>query len=134
MLDFNEETIDWAMGQMDRMKHLRGFPELAVGVEAVAAALLRIAHPVLVSLRWDWNISGNVPEQFSPRQEQINPGKEKLETDNIRGVHPMKWMIDYALDNHTFFPAPVELRRIFQERFPTADGESASPAPMKGGA
>jgi hypothetical protein len=124
---FNEDTLDWGMKQMNQLKHLRGFPELPEGIEAVAAALLRIAHPVLVLSRLEWGV--HCESTFNPSSDMINPGAEALSIVRIphpkiedSPVNPMNWIINHALDNFQFFPAPVELRRIFMEKFPAADG------------
>jgi hypothetical protein len=133
LLKFDDKTIIWGMKYLNLMKHKRGFPELISGIEAETGALLRIAHPVLVKARWDWNIKGNTPDEFCPKLDMVNPDPKDLDAAKINDVHPMEWLAQYALDNFQFFPAAVELRRIFQEKFPTADGQSAGPAPMKGG-
>jgi hypothetical protein len=140
MLVFNDETLMWGMGYLNLMKHKRGFPELTSGIQAEARALLRIAQPVIVAAHWNWNIKGGTDSEFSPKPEMVNPGVQALEkavvVDHpiLGTVNPMAWIVDYALDNFQFFPAAVELRRVFQDKFPTADGQSAGPALMKGGA
>jgi hypothetical protein len=119
---------------MDRMKHLKGFPALDVGVEAVAGALLRIAHPVIVEARLDWAIKGGSLDDFDPSSDIINPGAEALSLVTLihpkikTPINPMIWMVDMALDKYNWFPAPIDLRRIFVEKFPPADGQEPAPA------
>lgn len=98
----NEQNIDWAMEQLQAFADRRGFPgtEHPIAFEAQAKAFLRIVHNKPVH-----DIIGK-PHSI------------------IGDPNDVEWLIGEALDKYDHYPQPIELRRIYQEFLPPADGKT----------
>lgn len=72
---------------------------------------------------WIRNASGEIPEVFLRAALRLEPKElEKILVTEAQ-MKPMDWLVDTALDRSRFFPEPMELRRMFTDRLPCADGE-----------
>lgn len=139
-LKFSESALVWASGKLSKLKNKPGFPQEEAAFDANVAALLRIAHPVLVKARVDYALrTGNRYEAYQPTPEDLAATGEQLEAtvtvgavtkdaelnpryvDGILPFNPVDSIIDKAVDTFKFFPQPIELRAL--AKFPPADGE-----------
>lgn len=122
-MTFPDETIDWARKKLQPLFRKRGAPETLGAQKSYAAAILRIAHPGLVALRVNL-------QDFQPTAEQIEEAlimtAEELSTVHFRtmGVvaNPFDWLVTLAEDESRFFIEPVDMRLLFLECYPCADG------------
>ncbi len=130
--EFRDDVMIWASIEVERMRHMRGFPETDTGVTAIIRSILRITHPALVSLR-----ASHVPLTDGAIQGALETGPHDLDKIALRTsrgpVKPLTWLVDAAVERWVFMPAPVELRQIFiDEVGPAADGEAfVAPARAK---
>jgi len=97
-----EESMAWAMAQLDKFSHLPGAPTADASIQALAESLLRIVHD-------------NEPEKETPA----------LATpDNPKGmIRRADWLIAEGLA--TFdrrFPAPMMFRRLYCQHWKPWDG------------
>lgn len=130
--EFRQDVMEWAATQIEVLNGRHGFPDSPAGVQALVRALLRIAHPALVSL-WSSHVElsdGAVRTALQATPEDL----DKIQVRTKAGpVKPLTWLVDAAVERWVFMPAPVELRQIFiDEVGPAADGEAfAVPARAK---
>ena len=101
----SDEDLAWAAGQLERFKHLRGYPDPethGAAFQSNCEALLRIV----------WR---------KPVAEIIGEAHPDLPGDG----NPIdaEWLIEEALDRLDHFPLPIELREIYQEYLPPRDGK-----------
>lgn len=120
-LTFPPDAIDWACGKLKPLLRRRGAPTGRVEQEAYAASVLRIAHPALVELRVKYQ-DREIPE--GKIAEALGAPKAALEKTRIAGENPLDWLVMTADDEALFFVEPVDLRGIFIEKYPCADGRT----------
>ena len=119
-MTFPDTTIDWALLKLLPLFRMRGAPKSVGDRELFAAAVLRIAHPKLVELR--------AADPFSvPTVESIDAAlaADELDAVQVRGANPFEWLVTTVVDESRWFLEPVDLRAIFIERYPCADGKKA---------
>lgn len=123
--EFRPDVMEWAATQIEVLNGRPSFPDSPVGVQTLVRALLRIAHPQLVSLRCN-----HVPLSDEAITNALATRPEDLDKIEVRPnsrvgpVKPLTWLVDAAVERWVFMPAPVELRQIFIEEVgPAADGE-----------
>jgi len=123
-VSFPEETIEWAVSKLFPLLRMRGAPKSVSDREHYAAAVLRFAHPEIVRLRSRDRYAA-IPEAEILEAAKMDP--ERLEQVTLKAgslgeVNPMTWLVAAGLDQSRFFLEAVDLRVIFVERFPAADG------------
>ena len=57
---------------------------------------------------------------------KILPNPQEGETTPEGAVRPFTWLLREIARTCTFFPKPIEIRKIYEEQFPPRDGRSAS--------
>ena len=117
-MKFNTATIEWGKGKLSILESLHGYPKADPQITMYARALLRIAHPGAVLARW--NHTEITDDVLALTPEQLDA--ILIESTKVGTVNPMEWLLEMALDQMKFFPAPLELRVIFYRYFPCADG------------
>lgn len=89
-----------------KLKHMRGFPAEREGFEAVVRAIARFCETTEI-------YHGSVNPEFT------GPG-------DLGQVVPLDWLMDEILDSRAWFPAPVEMRALYETKFAPLDGRSAA--------
>lgn len=148
-MKFSASGIAYAKHKYSAFGDLRGFPQSEASLEARAEALLRIAHPVVVSKRLTaaqalqrWHegkdsIFGEherevqypkdhpQPAVYRPSEADWAAEWEEMDAATLtHGTHgtvnPMDWLIELAVDTCTFCPEPPVLRKMFSGPFDCA--------------
>lgn len=124
-MTFNTETMMWATAKLDRVAHMKGFPQKEEGIQAVTRGILKIAHPALVSARTDQK---PLTDKDIQDHLALSPGELDLivvKHPKLDFVNPMDWLIEAIADHYDWFPSLVEMRRRFSEAWKPADGNEA---------
>lgn len=126
MLKFSDESVTWMMDRLEAFTDMVGFPTKPQGVKVYAEAVLRIAHPEFVKLRWEYGLQGkDDPKELTETitgknlEDVVVVGHPKLGT-----VNPVAWLIAECADSFKFCPKPIEMRQIFDAQLPCADGKT----------
>lgn len=124
-LEFPTTTLDWCAVKLSPLFRLRSSPKERRDREQFAAAVLRIAHPELVELRClsprrplsDEVITAAllIPPKLLDGVKICRPG--------LGVVNPLNWLIGHFVDTSRFFPEPIQMRFVFADKFPCADGQ-----------
>lgn len=119
-MTFPDDTIEMALEKLLPLFRLRGAPTNTVDRERFAAAVLRIAHPQLVALRCK-DAFAKIPADVITAA--LKTPVAELDAIRVDQVNPLDWLIETVMDESRWFIEPVDMRLIFIERFPCADGK-----------
>lgn len=96
-MEYNQENFEWAMRQIEKFAHLHRTPP-AEQLEIHAKALLRLVR------------SEDLPHP------DIWPDGSKHFTGD--------WLVEQMLETTSFFPNPIDFRKIYCRNWNAADGKS----------
>lgn len=98
-MEINQENLEWAMTQIGKFTHMRGTPP-AEQWEIHAKALLRL-----------------VRAEALPHDVLWPDGPTRFTGD---------WLVEQMLETTTYFPNPIDFRKIYCRYFVAADGKSTA--------
>lgn len=106
-----QENVDWGYAQLERLIHMKSFPPTAPSLDAVVRAFLRIV--------------GDQPEHvYQDYDDELGPIERRVEART--GQSTGEWLVEQILDRCEFFPAPIQMRRIYEERNTPDDGRRSA--------
>lgn len=117
---FQDDTIEWATKKLMPLFRLRGAPKSLLDQEHFAEAVLRIAHPQLVALR-SKDAFAKIPLDAITAALKLSP--KELAAVQVEQVNPLDWLVKTVADESRWFMEPVDMRAVFIEKFPCADGK-----------
>ncbi|HEX5424855.1 MAG TPA: hypothetical protein VFW94_15005 [Candidatus Acidoferrales bacterium] len=101
-MEQTEDNIAWALEKFEELVCLPGFPPSARPLRGIAKAFLRIVGPIADDWRSEYD-----PESANGEKRITVPGHTADEVAD--------WLIAEILDKCERFPAPIVMRRLYEE-------------------